>query len=268
VVLLLGRERTWARGHLLERGQVMRMLLGWRDWTWGLMDIWTMDLLVVLMLLWVRMKARSVLKLGREEGLVVGGKGHVRVIEAGMVVDRGYLRILAWVLHLQRVMCLLSERRYEGRRRGRGMAVKLAVEHRRRGQHLRRCRSILVWITPENIVSNSRARFPMRAIHTHSLCIRIDAEVGKRGLLFVVVCVDDEGCWVWLASATALLLLLNNKTRMEKASLGGLCLAIQPHEHLALWPTAAPALRFSSTQILALTRCVRSLSSGQALQKD
>lgn len=65
-MLLLRRERAWARGHLLERGQVMRRLLGWRDWTGGLRDIWTMYLLGVLMLLWVWMKARSGLKLGWE----------------------------------------------------------------------------------------------------------------------------------------------------------------------------------------------------------
>ena len=72
LLLLLGREGAWTRSHLLDRGQVMRGLLGWRDWTWGLRDIWTMDLLVVLVLLWVRMKARSGLKLGSE---VVLGRG-------------------------------------------------------------------------------------------------------------------------------------------------------------------------------------------------
>ena len=123
-----------------------------------------------------------------------------------MVVDLGHLRILVWVLDLhRRVMGLLSERRYEGRWLWMRMAVVVrAVVHRWRRHPLRRCRSILVWIIPENIVSNPPTDF--QSPFTFSQCIRIDAKAGetrapvrrrvrRRGELLGLAGVR-RGCWL------------------------------------------------------------------------
>jgi len=76
-----------------------------------------------------------------------------------VVVDRGHLRVLVWVLDLhRRVVRLLSEGRYEGRwlwvMRMRMRWMELPVVHRRRRNPLRCCRSILIRIIPVNQVSS------------------------------------------------------------------------------------------------------------------
>jgi hypothetical protein len=204
MVLLVVREGGRTRAYLLKRGrgQVMGKLLGWRGWTWGLRDIWTVDLLgvLVLVLLWVRMKAGSGLKLGSEEGWI----GHLVV-----VVDRGHLRlwVLVWILHLHlhwRVMWMgvgmrwwmrrMRRMRWRMRRMMRRAVMELAIvhRHRRRQNTLRRCRSILVRITPEEILSAIKF-CQLSSTNILSVCVFASTQrLGKRGLLFVVVGVDEE----------------------------------------------------------------------------